>query len=111
MDGWDLPSHPANNPAFTESSYDAIASLGYWMNPDLEFVGEFFLGGAAIGDLKSTKSKNFNFRTEVALERDIPMEWYNYQKDVMESGALGGGDAGNNPTDPVDSDSGDYKGY
>ncbi len=79
---------------------------GYRMNPDLEFVGGFW--GAAIGDLKSTKSKNFNFRSKVALERDIPMEWFNYQKNVMESGALGGGDAGENP---LDTENGDFKGF
>jgi len=81
---------------------------GYRMNPDLDFVGGFW--GAAIGDLKSTRSKNFNFRSEIALERDIPMAWYNYQKDVMESGALGtpgGGGEG----DPLDTDNGDYKGF
>ena len=80
---------------------------GYRMNPDLEFVGGFW--GAAIGDLKSTKSKNFNFRSTIALDRDIPLEWYNYQKDVMESGALGkmgGGDAAD-----LDTANGDYKGF
>jgi hypothetical protein len=79
---------------------------GFRMNPDLDFVGGFW--AAAIGDLKSTKSKNFNFRSKVALERDVPMEWYNYQKDVMESGALGDMSAGE---DPLDSDNGDYKGF
>mmetsp|Transcript_19776 Transcript_19776/g.24395 ORF Transcript_19776/g.24395 Transcript_19776/m.24395 type:complete len:367 (+) Transcript_19776:111-1211(+) len=79
---------------------------GFRMNPDLEFVGGFW--GAAIGDLKSTKSKNFNFRSKVALDRDIPMEWFNYQKNVMESGALGGGDSG---TNPMDTDNGDYSGF
>ena len=79
---------------------------GYRMNPDLDFVQNFW--GAAIGDLKSTKSKNFNFRSKVALERDIPMEWFNYQKNVMESGALGGNEAGENP---LDTDNGDYQGF
>ena len=81
---------------------------GYRMNPDLDFVGGFW--GAAIGDLKSTKSKNFNFRSKVALEKDVPMEWYNYQKDVMESGALG--ESGSGPgANPLDTDSGDYQGF
>ena len=79
---------------------------GYRMNPDLDFVKNFW--GAAIGDLKSTKSKNFNFRSKVALERDIPMEWFKYQKSVMESGALGGNDPGANP---LDSANGDYQGF
>jgi hypothetical protein len=80
---------------------------GYRMNPDLNFVSGFW--GAAIGDLKSTKSKSFNFRSTIALDRDIPMEWYKYQKSVMESGALGspGADAG----DPIDTSAGDYKGF
>jgi len=80
---------------------------GYRMNPDLEFVGGFW--GAAIGDLKSTKSKNFNFRSTFALDRDVPLEWYNYQKDIMESGALG--KMGSGGGDPVDSSKGDYKGF
>lgn len=82
---------------------------GYRMNPDLEFVGGFW--GAAIGDLKSTKSKNFNFRSTIALDRDIPLEWYNYQKDIMESGALGSPSGGGGGGDPLDSDKGDYKGF
>lgn len=78
---------------------------GYRLNPDLNVVGGFW--SAAIGDLKSLKSKNFNFRSKVKLEKDVPMEWYNYQKDVMDSGALGvsGGGGG------VNSDAGDYKGF
>lgn len=80
---------------------------GFRMNPDLDFVGGFW--GAAIGDLKSTKSKNFNFRSTIALDRDIPMEWFNYQKDVMESGALGSPSGGG--ANPIDSDNGDYVGF
>ena len=49
------------------------------------------------------------FRSKVKLSKDVPMEWYNYQKDVMDSGALGmpgsGGGDGLNP------DAGDYKGF
>lgn len=81
---------------------------GYRMNPDLDFVGGFW--GAAIGDLKSTKSKNFNFRSTIALDRDIPLEWYNYQKDIMESGALGS-PGGGGEGDPLNSDNGDYQGF
>ena len=80
---------------------------GFRMNPDLDFVGGFW--SAAIGDLKSTKSKNFNFRSKVQLDRDIPLEWYNYQKDVMESGALGS--PGGGGPDPLDTDNGDYQGF
>ncbi|KAL3803241.1 hypothetical protein ACHAWO_005598 [Cyclotella atomus] len=80
---------------------------GYRMNPDLNVVGGFW--AAALGDLKSLKSKNFNFRSKVKLDRDVPMEWYNYQKDVMESGALGSSGAGADPT--LNPDAGDYKGF
>jgi len=81
---------------------------GYRLNPDLNIVGGFW--SAAIGDLKSLKSKNFSFRSKVKLAKDVPMEWHNYQKDIMDSGALGGpshqgGGAG------FDSDAGDYKGF
>jgi len=80
---------------------------GYRMNPDLDVVGGFW--SAAISDLKSLKSKNFSFRSKVKLSKDVPMEWYNYQKDVMDSGALGmpssGGGDGLNP------EAGDYKGF
>ena len=83
---------------------------GYRMNPDLEFVGGFW--GAAIGDLKSLKSKNFNFRSTFALDKDIPLEWFNYQKDIMESGALGGGGGGGaSDEDPLDTANGDHKGF
>jgi hypothetical protein len=80
---------------------------GYRMNPDLNVVGGFW--SACIGDLKSLKSKSFSFRSRVKLEKDIPMEWFNYQKDVMESGALGGPGAGADPT--LNPDAGDYKGF
>lgn len=80
---------------------------GFRMNPDLNVVEGFWT--AAISDIKSLKSKNFNFRSKVALDRDIPLEWYNYQKNVMESGALG--TVGGGEGDPLNSDNGDYKGF
>ena len=80
---------------------------GFRMNPDLDLVGGFW--SAAIGDLKSTKSKTFNFRSKVSLDKDVPMEWYNYQKDIMDSGALGGADDAG--VTPLDSGSGDYQGF
>ena len=43
---------------------------GYRLNPDLTAVGGFW--SAAIGDMKSLKSKNFNFRSKVKLEKDVP---------------------------------------
>ena len=80
---------------------------GYRMNPDLNVVGGFW--AAALSDLKSLKSKSFSFRSKVKLEKDVPMEWYNYQKDVMESGALGKTGGGPDPT--LNTDAGDYKGF
>lgn len=79
---------------------------GYRLNPDLNVVGGFW--GAAIGDLKSLKSKSFSFRSKVKLSKDVPMEWYNYQKDVMDSGALGGPGGGGGD---LNADAGDYKGF
>jgi len=79
---------------------------GYRLNPDLNIVGGFW--SAAIGDLKSLKSKSFSFRSKVKLEKDVPMEWYNYQKDIMDSGALGGPSTG---ASDLNSEAGDYKGF
>ena len=79
---------------------------GYRLNPDLNVVGGFW--SAAIGDLKSLKSKSFSFRSKVKLEKDVPMEWMNYQKDIMDSGALGGAGGGGGDLNP---DAGDYKGF
>eukprot|EP00581_Thalassiosira_minuscula_P012616 CAMPEP_0183732280 /NCGR_PEP_ID=MMETSP0737-20130205/38072_1 /TAXON_ID=385413 /ORGANISM="Thalassiosira miniscula, Strain CCMP1093" /LENGTH=376 /DNA_ID=CAMNT_0025965257 /DNA_START=93 /DNA_END=1223 /DNA_ORIENTATION=+ len=81
---------------------------GYRLNPDLNVVGGFW--SAAIGDLKSLKSKSFSFRSKVKLDRDMPMEWFNYQKDVMESGALGG-PGGDGAGGSFNADAGDYKGF
>lgn len=75
---------------------------------DLKKMTDFWT--AAIGALTSSRSSKFGgFRSKVSLEKDVPMEWYNYQKDVMESGALG--TVGQNKGDPVDSANGDYKGF
>lgn len=80
---------------------------GYRMNPDLNVVGGFW--AAALSDLKSLKSKSFSFRSKVKIENDVPMAWYNYQKDVMDSGALGLSGGGPDPT--LNTDAGDYKGF
>lgn len=80
---------------------------GYRLNPDLDVVGGFW--SAAMGDLKSLKSKNFSFRSKVKLEKDVPLQWFNYQKDIMDSGALGG--PGGGSEDSLDPDAGDYKGF
>ncbi|GMI19823.1 hypothetical protein TeGR_g6541 [Tetraparma gracilis] len=63
-----------------------------------------------LASLRSAKSRTFaGFRSKVVLDikYDVPKQWANYQKDVMDSEALGKseikeGDAG---------DSGDYKGF
>jgi hypothetical protein len=81
---------------------------GYRMNPDLNVVGGFW--SACISDLKSLKSKSFSFRSKVKLEKDVPMAWYNYQKDVMDSGALGSS-GGGGPDPTLNPDAGDYKGF
>ena len=78
---------------------------------DLEAVSGFW--SAAIGDLKSVKSKSFGFRANmkgIDESMKLPNEWYKYQKSVMESGALGdiSGDQG---AVELDSDNGDYQGF
>lgn len=78
---------------------------GFRMNPDLDLVGRFW--GACIGDLKSTKSKSFQFQTRNYLDKSVPLEWARYQKDVLDSGALG--EAEDNI--PVDMANGDYQGF
>ncbi|GMI54367.1 hypothetical protein ScalyP_jg2573 [Parmales sp. scaly parma] len=60
----------------------------YQFNTDLAEIAKFFV--LAITNLKSMKSKNFGgLRSKMKIEKDVPMEWFNYQKDIMESGALG----------------------
>jgi len=80
---------------------------GFRMNPDLEVVGRFW--SACIGDLKSLKSKNFSFRAKNSLEKNIPLEWAKYQKDILDSGALG--DPEDNASIMMNSANGDYKGF
>ena len=62
---------------------------------------------AALGDLKGNKSRAFGFNTKVKLEKDVPMEWFNYQKDVMSSGALGIEEKASG----IDLDNGDFVGF
>jgi len=91
---------------FTGSLLRCDCVPGFRMNPDLDFVGGFW--SMAISELKSTKSKTFGFRTKFALARDVPMEWFNYQKDVMESGALGDNSA---KAGDLDLSNGDFAGF
>ena len=78
---------------------------------DLEAVSGFW--SAAIGDLKSVKSKSFGFRANMAgidESMKLPNEWYKYQKSVMEFGALGD-ISGDQAAAELDSDNGDYRGF
>eukprot|EP00980_Cylindrotheca_fusiformis_P026369 scaffold15973_cov120-Cylindrotheca_fusiformis.AAC.10 len=78
---------------------------GFRMNMDLEFVGAFW--SACIGDLKSLKSKSFNFQSRNWMDKSQSLEWAKYQQSVIESGALGDPESsvGLNP------EGGDYKGF
>jgi hypothetical protein len=71
---------------------------------DLLLVSRFW--SSCIGDLKSTKSKNFEFRTRNYLESSVSLDWAKYQKSVIESGALGSEEHSS-----VNSDGGDYQGF
>jgi len=93
---------------FTGAFLRADCVPGFRMNPDLDFVGGFW--SSVISNLKSTKSKNFEFRTKTKIEKDVPMEWMNYQKDVMESGALGETSTKAN-VDELNTEGGDYRGF
>jgi len=76
------------------------------LNP--EIISQFW--NQCIGGLKSTRSKNFGFRTEinVMIDRDVPMEWYNLQKSVTESGALG---ETHGSINDLDTGAGDFVGF
>ncbi|KAG7340761.1 hypothetical protein IV203_024304 [Nitzschia inconspicua] len=80
---------------------------GYQNKPSLEYVSDFW--AACIGDLKSTRSKSFNFRSRNLMEKSFPLEWAKYQKSVIESGALG--EAEDNSEGGFNPNSGDYKGF
>lgn len=79
---------------------------GFRLNPDLEVVGLFW--SACIGDLKSTRSKSFQFNSRNNMEKNMGAEWAKYQSNVVDSGALG------DPNDShsiVDEAAGEYKGF
>lgn len=80
---------------------------GFPGNPSLEFSSDFW--SACIGDLKSTRSKTFNFRSKNNMEQHLATQWANYQSDVMDSGALG--DMSDGPPPGFDTDAGDYQGF
>lgn len=96
------------NAGFTGSFLRSDCVPGFRMNPDLAVVADFW--AAAISDLKSTKSKTFSFRSKISLGVDVPKAWYDYQKNVMESGALGETSMGQGDVSIPD-ENGDFKGF
>jgi hypothetical protein len=79
---------------------------GFRLQLDMEILSSFWQ--ACISDLKSTRSKSFSFRAKNNMEVSAATKWGNYQKNVLESGALG------DPNDSysvVDSAAGEYKGF
>ena len=81
---------------------------GFRLNPDLNLVGQFW--SACISDLKSTKSKSFEFRTRNYMDTNSAIEWAKYQKSVLDSGALGD-PSDNAAASGLNSEGGDYKGF
>ena len=80
---------------------------GFPANPSVEFSSDFW--SACIGDLKSTRSKTFNFRSKNNMEVSVGTKWANLQNDVMESGALG--EMEDSAPPGFDPDTGDYKAF
>ena len=76
------------------------------LNQDLEYVGNFW--SACIGDLKSLKSKSFQFQSRNYMNSNAALEWGKYQKSILDSGSLGEAED-NVPS--FDSASGDYQGF
>mmetsp|Transcript_46068 Transcript_46068/g.111586 ORF Transcript_46068/g.111586 Transcript_46068/m.111586 type:complete len:352 (+) Transcript_46068:76-1131(+) len=90
---------------FTGALLRSDCMPGLRMKLDLDFVGAFW--SACIGDLKSLKSKNFNFQSRNWMDKSASLEWAKYQNSVIESGALG------DPESSVglNTEAGDYKGF
>jgi hypothetical protein len=93
---------------FTGAVFRSECVPGYWLNPDLNAVAKYW--SSVIGSLKSTRSKSFDFRSKNQLQKNVPYEWMKYQKDVIESGALGSAEE-NMPPQNIDSSKGDYVGF
>lgn len=81
---------------------------GFPGDPPLEYSSDFW--SACIGDLKSTRSKSFNFRSKNNMETNIATKWASYQSDVLSSGALGDM-SDNGPPPGLNPDEGDYQGF
>mmetsp|Transcript_32005 Transcript_32005/g.35852 ORF Transcript_32005/g.35852 Transcript_32005/m.35852 type:complete len:386 (+) Transcript_32005:41-1198(+) len=93
---------------FTGAVLRRECAPGFPANPNLEYLADFW--SACIGNLKSTRSKTFNFRSKNNMEKNLSTQWANYQSDVISSGALG--DDPDAPSSPgFDEDSGDYQGF
>jgi len=93
---------------FTGAVLRRECAPGFPANPNLEYLADFW--SACIGNLKSTRSKTFNFRSKNNMEKNLSTQWANYQSDVISSGALG--DDPDAPSSPgFDQDSGDYQGF
>lgn len=75
-------------------------------NNAIEFLGPFW--SSCLFDLKSTKSKSFSFRSKNHMDKSIATQWGNYQKSVIDSGALGDP---NESHSIVNEASGEYKGF
>ena len=91
---------------FTSNLLRSECFPGFDMRLDLGIVGKFWAG--CITDLKSTRSKSFSFRSKNNMEKSALTNWSNYQKSVIDSGALG------DPNDSysiVDEAAGEYKGF
>ena len=90
---------------FTGALLRSECMPGLRMKLDLDFVGAFW--SACIADLKSLKSKNFNFVSRNWMDKSASLEWAKYQQSVIESGALG------DPETSVglNTANGDYKGF
>jgi hypothetical protein len=78
------------------------------MSQDLEYLSTFW--SACIGDLKSTKSKAFEFRSKNNMNKDLGVQWAKYQMDVMQSGALGAEES-HSAMGGLNTEAGDYKGF
>ena len=91
---------------FTSNLLRSECFPGFDLRLDLGIVGKFWAG--CITDLKSTRSKSFSFRSKNNMEKNALTNWSNYQKSVIDSGALGDP---NESYSVVNEEAGEYKGF
>lgn len=91
---------------FTSNLLRTECFPGFDVRLDLNIVGRFWAG--CIADLKSTRSKSFAFRSKNNMEKNALTNWSNYQKSVIDSGALGDP---NESYSVVNEEAGEYKGF